>query len=203
MGKADTNTKDQAAKNASDMNLLDLLLKGAGAVELRLERTIYAAEECGAVPLAGFIIDLLDMPPIPQGANRPARDWQAFVFKATYKTKGKSRGGDIVDVEPGEEVIIPATYQIQAALARFARDPKVMHEIALQPKEKIDIGGDREFWTYRVVKTGKTEERGSVYALSDGGRAAAKEPAQLPSADGTHNVDQKTGEAVPATPAAS
>lgn len=190
-------TSKQAAQNASDVNLLDLLLKQAGAVELRLERTIYAAEECGEVPLAGFIIDLIDMPPIPQGRNEPARDWQAFVFKATYKTKGSDREKNIVDVEPGEEVIIPATFQIQAALARFARDPKVMHEIALQPKAKIDIGGGKNFWTYRVVKTGKTEERGSVYALSDGGRKDEKEPAQLPSADGKHMVDQKTGEAVP------
>lgn len=190
------NPKNQAAQNASDVNLLDLLLKQAGAVELRLERTIYAAEECGEVPLAGFIVDLLDMPPIPQGRNEAPRDWQAFVFKVTYKTKGKDREANIVDVEPGEEVIIPATFQIQAALARFARDPKVMHEIALQPKTKIDIGGGKNFWTYRVVKTGKTEERGTAYALSDGGRSE-KEPAQLPSADGKHMVDQKTGEAVP------
>ncbi len=186
----DTSSKTQ---NQADMNLLDLLLKGGG-VELRLERTIYAAEECGEVPLCGFIVDLLDMPPIPQGRNEPARDWQAFVFKATYKSKGKDREGNIVDVEPGEEVIIPATYQIQAALSRFARDPEKMHEIALQPKAKIDIGGGKNFWTYRVVSSGKTEARGTAYALSDGGR---KEPAQLPSADGTHQVNQKTGEAVP------
>lgn len=185
-------TKAQAAQNQADVNLLDLLLRGDGAVELRLERTIYAAEECGEVPLAGFIVDLLDMPPIPQGRNEPARDWQAFVFKATYKTKGKDREGNIVDVEPGEEVIIPATFQIQAALARFARDANFMHEIALQPKAKIDIGGGKNFWTYRVVSTGKKEERGTAYALSDGGR---KEPGKLPSGE---TVDSKTGEVKPA-----
>ncbi len=183
--------KNQAAQNAADVNLLDLLLKGEGAVELRLERTIYGAEGCGEVPVAGYIIDLLDMPPIPQGRNEPPRDWQAFVFKATYKTKGVDREKNVVDVEPGEEILVPATFQIQAALARFARDAKVMHEVALQPKAKIDIGGGKNFWTYRVVKTGKTEDRGTAYALSDGGR---KEPAQLPSADGKHLVDQKTGE---------
>lgn len=190
---AKNESKQTQAQNAADFNLLDALLKGGGT-ELRLERTIYAAEECGDVALAGFIVDLLDMPPIPQGRNEPARDWQAFVFKTTYKTKGKDREGNIVDVEPGEEVIIPATFQIQAALARFARDPVNMHEIALQPKSKIDIGGGKSFWTYRVVATNKKEARGSAYALSDGGR---KDAAQLPSPDGTHKVDQKTGEAVP------
>ena len=203
MAKADTAaaSKGSNAQNQADQNLLDLLL-GKGAVELRLERTIYAADECGDVPLVGFLVDLLDMPPIPQGRNEPARDWQAFVFKVTHKTKGKDREGNIVDVEPGEEVITPATFQIQAALARFARDPKVMHEIGLQPKAKIDIGGGKNFWTYRVISTKRTEERGTAYALSDGGRKEAA-PAQLPSADGTHKVDQKTGEAVPVAAAQS
>lgn len=180
------------AQNQADQSLLDILL-GKGAVELRLERTMYAAEACGQVPVVGFLVDLIDMPAIDMGKDG-MRDWKAFVIKLTHQTKGKDREDNIVDVEPGEEIVMPATYQIAAALARFARDPEVMHEVGIEPKTKLDIGGGKNFWTYRVIATNKTEPRGSAYALSDG---KPKPAAQLPSADGTHNVDQKTGEAVP------
>lgn len=200
----DTSNKG-TAQNKADQSLLDALL-GQGGSELRLERCIYAADDCGDVPLVGFIVDILDMPPIDMGKDGK-RDWQAFVFKTTHATKGKDREGNVVGVEAGEEVITPATFQIAAALGRFAKDPNVMHEIGLQPKEKLDIGGGKNFWTYRVIrvsrdkgKTYSTEPRGTQYALSDGG---AKAPAQLPSADGTHNVNTKTGEAVPVAPASA
>lgn len=179
-------------QNQADQSLLDILL-GKGAVELRLERTMYAAEACGQVPVVGFLVDLIDMPPIDMGKDG-MRDWKAFVIKLTHQTKGKDREDNIVDVEPGEEIVMPATYQIAAALARFARDPEVMHEVGIEPKTKLDIGGGKNFWTYRVIATNKTEPRGSAYALSDG---KPKPAAQLPSADGSHTVDQKTGEAVP------
>ena len=188
------NDKNKATnkQNQADQSLLDILL-GKGAVELRLERTMYAAEACGQVPVVGYLVDLLDMPPIDMGRDGK-RDWQAFVIKLTHGTKGRDRDENIVDVEPGEEIIMPATFQIATALARFARDPAVMHEVGIEPKSKIDIGGGKNFWTYRVIATNKTEPRGSAYALSAG---KDKPAAQLPSADGTHNVDQKTGEAVP------
>jgi len=185
-------TKATNKQNQADQSLLDILL-GKGAVELRLERTMYAAEACGQVPVVGFLVDLLDMPPIDMGRDGK-RDWRAFVIKLTHATKGRDRDENIVDVEPGEEIIMPATFQIATALARFARDPAVMHEVGIEPKSKIDIGGGKFFWTYRVIATNQTEPRGSAYALSAG---KDKPAAQLPSADGTHNVDQKTGEAVP------
>ncbi len=184
-----TNKQNQ---NQADQSLLDMLL-GKGAVELRLDRTMYAAESCGKVPVVGFLVDLLDMPPIDMG-REGKRDWKAFVIKLTHATKGLDRDKNVVDVEPGEEIIMPATTQIASALSRFARDPVAMHEVGIEPKEKLDLGDDRSFWTYRVIATKKTEPRGAVYALSAG---KDKPAAQLPSADGTHNVDQKTGEAVP------
>ena len=183
-------TKNKAAtagETAADMNLLELLLS-QGAQEIRLDRSMYAAEKVGQVPLAGYIVDLLDMPPIDQGKGKPARDWQAFVFLVTYPTKGIDREDNVVDVTPGEEIIIPATFQIQHALARFAKDEKKMHEIALQPKAKVDIGGGKSFWTSRVVATGKEKERGAVYALTSVPTAIA----ELPEPSGT--FDPATGE---------
>lgn len=195
----DTGSNKGSAQNKADQSLLDALL-GQGGQELRLERAIYAADDCGDVPLVGFLVDLLDMPPIDMGKDG-LRDWQAFVFKCTHPTKGKDREGNVVDINVDEEVITPATYQIQAALGRFARDPVNMHEIGLQPKAKIDIGHGKAFWTYRVVRVSRDKgatfsvmERGTAYALSDGGQ---KEPKQLKSPDGSHNIDPKTGEATP------
>lgn len=206
MAKNDKAAAAQNAQASADQDLLDKLLADGGT-ELRLERTIYAAEACGDVPLCGFIVDLLDMPAIEGGKNKQTgememRDWKAFVFRATYATKGLDREKNVVDVEPGEEIIIPATFQIEAALGRFARDPKVMHEIALKPKAKIDLGGGKTMWQYRVIATKKTEERGMVYALS-GAKVEEKAPAMLPSADGKSMVNQQTGEAIPVAAAAS
>jgi len=180
------NPKDKNAQNKADQSLLDILL-GKGAVELRLERTMYAAEACGQVPVVGFLVDLLDMPQIDMGRDGK-RDWQAFVIKLTHATKGRDREENIVDVEPGEEIIMPATFQIATALARFARDPEVMHEVGIEPKAKVDIGGGKNFWTYRVIATNKTEPRGSAYALSGG---KEKVPAKLPTGE---VVNPKTGE---------
>lgn len=183
---------DKAAQNQADRDLLDILL-GQGGVELRLERTIYAAEECGDVPLVGFFYDLLDMPPIEGKKGEKPRDWQAFVVRTTYESKGKDREGNVVPTEAGEEVIIPATFQIAQALARFARDPEFIHEIGLKPKAAIDIGGGRSLWTYRVIATGKKEQRTTAYALT---QKAAAAPAQFPAGSGNAAVPA-AGQAVP------
>lgn len=187
--------KDSGVKtsNAADINLLDLLLKG-GAKELRLERAMYAAEAVGQVPVAGYLVDLIDMPAIDQGAGREKREWQAFVIETTYATKGVDREDNVVDVLPGDEIVVPATFQIATALARFARDPLVMHEIGIEPKKKIDLGGGRTMWTYRVVQTDKTKERGSLYALSEG----KKVPQLGTGAPVPNGFDSKTGAELPA-----
>jgi hypothetical protein len=127
-------------------NLLQSLIDSGDFAELRLERTIYKPELCGEVPLIGHVIQLLDMPPLDDG-----REWQAFVFRTTHVTKGVDRTGDIVDVGVDEEIIIPATWQLASALARFANDAAVMFEVALLPKEKISIGGGKNMWTYRAA----------------------------------------------------
>ena len=89
---------------------------------------------------------------------------------------------------------MPATFQVEHALRRFAADPQKMYEVAVQPKSKIDIGGGKSFWTYRVVVTGKEKDRGAVYALS-----APAETKQLPEAKGTY--DTATGEVRDRVPA--
>lgn len=145
--------------------LLDSLLAGKGAQELRLERTIYQAEVCGHKALVGFMIALLDMPPIEMGRNQQPRAWQAFHFVLTHPSKGVDREDNVVNVVKDDEIIIPATYQLHQNLRRFAFDRQIMHEIGLVPKKKIDIGGGKNFWTYRIITTGRTRERGAMYSF--------------------------------------
>lgn len=188
-------TKDkQKAQNVADSDLLDRLL-AEGGVEIKTDRAIYAAEKCGQVPLVGFPYDLMEMPTIDKG-KKTQREWQAFVFVVTYKGVGLNRERQIEEVQEGEEVIVPATYQLLSAIKRFATDPSKLHEIGLQPKRKIDIGSGKSLWLYRVIATGKTKERGNVYTLS--------QPKPIPqlgtTADGTQ-FDTATGEVV--TPAAA
>lgn len=163
MADKDKNKSVEAANNSADA-LLEKLLK-EGAVELSLDRHIYAAEDCGDVPLVGFMIDLLDMPPIKAGKDKD-RDWKAFVFLATHDTKGRDREGNVVTVKAGEEILIAATYQIEGSLRRFVGDPAKMHEIAIKPKTKLDLGGGQTMWQYRVIVTKKTQDRGVMYPSS-------------------------------------
>lgn len=161
---------------------LDALIASGDFVELRLERTIYKPEATGSAILQGFIIDLLDMPPIKQG--KVERPWQAFLFRTTAPTKGVDREGNVVDVGSDEEIIIPSTFQLHQGLSRFARHEDKMFEAAVLPKEKIDIGGGQSMWTFRVALGKKTMKREGGYVL--GGKAEGEvKTLPAPVADGT------------------
>lgn len=186
--------RDTVGENRSDSLLERLIAKGA--VEINLDRTMYSADKVGD-PVVGFIVDLLDMPPIQVGKQEP-RDWQAFVVLLTEPCRGVDRNGDIIEAKAGEEMVVPATYQIQHALKRFAKDPEKMHELGIMPKKKLDIGAGQTFWTYRVVSTGTTKARGSVYALP-----GAPVPKQVEGKNGGQLPphDPETGEVLDTQPA--
>lgn len=180
---AKNNNQGKVNENIDGANvsaMLDALINSGDFVELRLERTIYKPEATGAAILQGFIIDLLDMPPIKQGKTE--RPWQALLFRTTAPTKGVDREGNVVDVNVDEEVIIPATFQLVQGLSRFSRDPEKMFEAAVLPKDKIDIGGGQTMWTYRVALGKKTMKREGGYVL--GGKPEGEVKA-LPPGDGT------------------
>lgn len=161
--KTQSTANNEQAINAGAA-LLDELLKKGGA-ELSLDRHIYQADKCKEFALVGYVIDLLDMPKIKMGRDEE-RDWTAFCFLTTHPTKGVDREDNIVDVKAETEIIIPATFQLHTALRRFAADPSAMHEVGLQPTNKIDLGGGKTLWQYRVVVTKKTMSRGALYPSS-------------------------------------
>lgn len=165
---------------ASVSAALDALIASGEFVELRLDRTIYKPESTGSAVLQGYIVDLMDMPPIKQGKTE--RPWQAFLFRTTAPTKGVDREGTVVDVAADEEIIIPSTFQLHQGLSRFSRDPEKMFEAAILPKEKIDIGGGQTMWTFRVALGKKTMKREGGYVL---GNKPEGEVKALPAGDGT------------------
>ena len=165
---------------ASVSAALDALIASGEFVELRLDRTIYKPESTGSAVLQGYIVDLMDMPPIKQG--KMERPWQAFLFRTTAPTKGVDREGTVVDVAADEEIIIPSTFQLHQGLSRFSRDPEKMFEAAILPKEKIDIGGGQTMWTFRVALGKKTMKREGGYVL---GNKPEGEVKALPAGDGT------------------
>lgn len=163
MAKKDAVLKGSKVSDEELLNLLDKLVE-EGADEMALERHIWKADAVGRFPVVGFIIGLVEMPPADRKDNP---DWKAFIVSLTHETRVLNRQKEIVVAKPGDEVIVPANFQLASSLARFALSPE-MHEIGIQAKEKIDIGGGQSMWTFRVVKT-KTQpkERGQAYALPE------------------------------------
>ena len=180
MAKNNGSKVNENIDGANVSAVLDSLIASGDFVELRLDRTIYKPEATGSAVLQGYIIDLMDMPPIKQG--KVERAWQAFLFRTTAATKGVDREGNVVDVAADEEIIIPSTFQLHQGLSRFSRDPEKMFEAAILPEEKIDIGGGQTMWTFRVALGKKTMKREGGYVL--GGKAEGDVKA-LPAGDGT------------------
>lgn len=179
---AKNNAKVNEKIDGADVSAaLDALIASGEFVELRLERTIYKPESTGSAVLQGYIVDLMDMPPIKSGKDKE-RPWQAFLFRTTAPTKGVDREGNVVDVATDEEIIIPSTFQLHQGLSRFSRDPEKMFEAAVLPKEKIDIGGGQTMWTFRVALGKKTMKREGGYVLGGKPEGDVK---SLPAGDGT------------------
>jgi hypothetical protein len=188
------------APQMSDAELMGLLdrLVAEGGQELSLERQIYKPEVCGNMPVVGYLLDILQMPAADREENP---NWKAFLIRLSHETNVVNRSGDVVRARAGEEIILPASHQLAVNLARFALNPTEMTEVGIQPKEQIKIGGGKKMWTFRVVATGKSEERTSLYKLSEKIAAASEAPMLGQGVTGNGTVfDTKTGEVI-ATPA--
>jgi hypothetical protein len=184
MSNKNTNKGPVATSGLSDKDLMGLLDKliAQGAQELSLDRLLWKAESCGKFPVIGFIVSINDMPQADRADNP---DWKAFIFRTTYETRGVDRGGNVVPIKAGSEVVVPANYELATNLARFALDPNEMHELGIEVKGRDDIGGGKKMWRFRVIATGNKEVRSTAYRLA--GEAAAL---QL----GEGGYDPKTGE---------
>lgn len=151
-GKKPTTDVPLVTAGMSDKELIALLnqyIVDKGGQELSLERLLWKPESCGEFPVIGHIINCVDMPPADRKDNP---DWKAFIVRLTQPTKVTSREGDVTFQQADSEVVVPANYQLAANLARFALDPEFMHEISIQAKKRVDIGGGKKMWTFKVHK---------------------------------------------------
>lgn len=180
-----TGTKaGETTASASEKSLWDRF------AEIQTDRYMYNPNKGSEGPLVGHLVNLLEMPPIKVGNK--TRDWQALLIQITEKASVIDRNGDVILVEPGSEVLIPGTYQILQNLRAAAIHEKLVFEVAIQPKEKVDIGGSQTMWTYRLgVSKAGPKERLSFGPSALLGEAARK--AALPAAFDTRDIDDEVG----------
>lgn len=111
--------------------------------KLSTERYMYNTENATA-PLIGYLVDCLDMPPI---RDKP---WSAFLIRTTEPTVAMNREKEMVDVGVGEEVLVPATYQLSQMLTKAASHPTLAFEVSIKPDKQIKLDGGQKMWTFEI-----------------------------------------------------
>jgi len=117
--------------------------------QIATERFMFNAQKCYAdlpaaqrLPLVGYLLNMIPMPPIK------GREWEACVVRTTEPCNVVNREKQVIKVDAGSEVLIPATDQISRFLAKAATHPGMVFEVSIRPNKKIDIGGGQTMWTY-------------------------------------------------------
>jgi hypothetical protein len=104
--------------------------------------------------LIGYLLGVVDMPPMQRGKDKDGtpimQTWQCLLFKSTEVCKGIGRDKDAgpIDVPVGSEVLVPATFVLDNALAKAAMHPTAIVEVQVTPKKKISIGNGQTMWVY-------------------------------------------------------
>lgn len=120
-----------------------------GFTKIVTQRYMYQAERCKEAKLVGYLLNQIDMPPIERAGV--AQPWSAFVIKTTKPTKGVNREDEVVDVEIGAEILIPATVQLTQFLSKAAVNERNVFEVRIIPDKKIDIGKGQTMWQYDLA----------------------------------------------------
>lgn len=168
-GSQDTGTtaSDQYAKDDAEF------------VRIVTQRYMYNAEACKGFPLVGWLLNRLPMPPIK------GRDWDAFLIRTTRPTKAVDREGNVVDVVVGDEVLIPATYELASFFTKAATNADACYEVRIAPTTKEDIGGGQNMWHYDLAAKPRPARR-SGFGLA---AVLGANIRQLSPADGARDGD--------------
>lgn len=139
--------KDEAAKNggaakaaAPDVVDFDKL----SGTEVFTDRPTYKPELCKSAPLVGYVVDELNLPK----KKGEQGTWGVYVFLLTRGTLVCDREDNVVPAKKGQEIMIPKNVKL-AFLSKWARNPDVMTEVAIQPDQQVDLGGGKSMWTFR------------------------------------------------------
>ena len=133
-------TKNGAKAAAPDVVDFDKL----AGTEVFTDRLTYKPELCKSAPLVGYVVDELNLPK----KKGEQGTWGVYVFLLTRGTLVCDREDNVVPAKKGQEIMIPKNVKL-AFLSKWARNPEVMTEVAIQPDQQVDLGGGKSMWTFR------------------------------------------------------
>jgi len=106
-----------------------------GWVEIHRRLPLYSAERGAGGAVQGWLLALNEMPP-----NSEGRPWKAFTIRLTEPAKASVREGASsvsMEVPAGEEILVPATTQLERKLGRAVGHPDGMFEVYIRPKPQM------------------------------------------------------------------
>lgn len=152
---------DKNGKGPAEFTDFDKL----GGTEIFTDRPVYKPEHCKAAPLVGYVLDEQNLPNKGGKKGNDGKDfWTVYVILLTKPTLVCDREGKVMTAKIGQEIMIPKNVKL-AFMSKWARNPDVITEVVIQPKELEDIGGGQSMWTFRQ-KVLSEKERPAAYRLA-------------------------------------
>ena len=167
--KVDTKNGSKTIPDVVDFDKL-------GGTEIFTDRPTYKPELCKAAPLVGYVLDEVNL---PKGKGESGT-WGVYIFLLTKPTLVCDRDNKVVPAKAGQEIMLPANVKL-AFLSKWARNPEVITEVAIQPHDQVDLGGGKSMWTFRQ-KVLSEKERPAAYRLASP-NAVAPEVLEAASSD--------------------
>ena len=140
--KADKDEAKNGGAKAAASDVMDF--DKLGGTEIFTDLPTYKPEHCKAAPLVGYVVDELNLPK----KKGEQGTWAVYVFVLTHGTLVCDREDNVVPAKTGQAIMIPKNVKL-AFLSKWARNPEVMTEVAIQPHQQVDLGGGKSMWTFR------------------------------------------------------
>ena len=152
----------------------------SGLQEIKLDRPMFNPNEGCNLPIKGYLINMIAMPPVKRG--KELQDWECLLIKLTRPTKVLNRQKELVTAQVGDEVLMPVTYQLNQGFLPIAAQANKVYEVAALPLEKVKIPkSSQTMWTWRLgvdMNTIKTRDQFGPTAILSGGTDARALPAR-------------------------
>jgi hypothetical protein len=136
-----------------------------GFTEVGADRFMYNANKGCDGFLQGYLLGLLDMPPIQRG-KEPPQAWKCLLVRTTKPCKGIDRDQKVVDVPAGSDVLTPATFKLDDAFSRAAADPLFCWEVFIAPVKKTEIGHGQTMWLYKLGANKATKKARGEFGVA-------------------------------------
>ena len=183
----------EAVKSFKPARTLDTERDNGEGVALATSRLIYGAEDCTyedddgnekPSPVVGFLMGIEEFKP---GGGRA---FKGAIIRLTERCLGRNAKKEVVEAQPGEEIIVPLNLKLES-LKDYAQDDSVVVEIGIFPEEKVkNAGTGHDMWTfltkaYRIAPRSTVSldfvREGLLRAKEGGGALTSKNGAgQLP-----------------------